>query len=155
MNVFLSYGAAADQSTALRLQVLAAVNGLSVYVPPAHTRDPTGPGSDPHTASQLESADVVLGVVRFGISEACAGELNRGLQRRVPTIVMADPSHAPMLSQTAGLTVVPIDPSDPTKAERQIFDYLTAVDAEMSAKTSLLALGTVALGLLLFAGQES
>ncbi len=38
MKVFISYGAAADQVTALRLQALGAVNGLTVYVPPAHTR---------------------------------------------------------------------------------------------------------------------
>jgi len=154
MNIFLSYGAVGDQATALRLQVLGAVNGLSVFVPPAHTRE-AGASPDPRSAAQLEQSDVVLGLVRFGISEACATELNRGLQRNVPTVVMADPSHAPSLSQTPGLTVVQIDPSDPTKSERQIFEYLTAVEAERSAKTSLLALGTVALGLLLFAGQDS
>jgi hypothetical protein len=38
MKVFISYGGAADQVTALRLQALGAVNGLTVYVPPAHTR---------------------------------------------------------------------------------------------------------------------
>ena len=38
MKVFISYGSAADQVTALRLQALGAVNGLTVYVPPAYTR---------------------------------------------------------------------------------------------------------------------
>ena len=38
MKVFISYGDAADQVTALRLQALGAVNGLTVYVPPAYTR---------------------------------------------------------------------------------------------------------------------
>jgi hypothetical protein len=38
MKVFISYGDVADQVTALRLQALAAVNGLTVFVPPAHTR---------------------------------------------------------------------------------------------------------------------
>jgi hypothetical protein len=38
MKVFISYGDVSDQVTALRLQALAAVNGLTVYVPPAHTR---------------------------------------------------------------------------------------------------------------------
>jgi hypothetical protein len=38
MKVFISYGDAGDQVTALRLQALGAVNGLTVYVPPAHTR---------------------------------------------------------------------------------------------------------------------
>jgi hypothetical protein len=35
MKVFISYGDASDQVTALRLQALGAVNGLTVYVPPA------------------------------------------------------------------------------------------------------------------------
>src|ERR1039457_4309990 len=34
MKVFISYGATADQVTALRLQALGAVNGLTAYVPP-------------------------------------------------------------------------------------------------------------------------
>lgn len=34
MKVFISYGDIADQVTALRLQALGAVNGLTVYVPP-------------------------------------------------------------------------------------------------------------------------
>ena len=35
MKVFISYGSPADQVTALRLQALDAVKGLTVYVPPA------------------------------------------------------------------------------------------------------------------------
>jgi hypothetical protein len=35
MKVFISYGDASDQVTALGLQALGAVNGLTVYVPPA------------------------------------------------------------------------------------------------------------------------
>ena len=38
MKVFISYGDASDQVTALRLWALGAVNGLTVYVPPAFTR---------------------------------------------------------------------------------------------------------------------
>ncbi len=37
MNAFISYGEAADQVTALRLQAVGTVNGLTVYVPPAYT----------------------------------------------------------------------------------------------------------------------
>ena len=35
LKVYISYGTVQDQVTALRLQALAAVNGLSAYVPPA------------------------------------------------------------------------------------------------------------------------
>ncbi len=39
MKVFISYGDTGDQVTALRLQALGAVHGLTLYVPPAfHSR---------------------------------------------------------------------------------------------------------------------
>jgi hypothetical protein len=38
MKVFISYGDTVDQVTALRLQAMGAVNGLTLYVPPAYTR---------------------------------------------------------------------------------------------------------------------
>jgi hypothetical protein len=38
MKVFISYGEAAGRVTALRLQAMGTVNGLTVYVPPAFTR---------------------------------------------------------------------------------------------------------------------
>jgi len=63
MKVFISYGNAADQVTALRLQALGAVNGLTVYVPPAHTRQIEQALLDPAVAAKLSEAEVVLGVV--------------------------------------------------------------------------------------------
>ena len=63
MNVFISYGSAADQVTALRLQALGAVNGLTIYVPPAHTRQASAVLLDPESAQKLNEADVILGVV--------------------------------------------------------------------------------------------
>ena len=71
MKVFISYGAAADQVTALRLQALAAVNGLTVYVPPAYTRQGVLSVLDPDAVQKLQEADVVLGVVEAGLTDAC------------------------------------------------------------------------------------
>ena len=42
MKIFISYGDLHDQVAALRLQALAAVQGLTVYVPPGHTRRSSG-----------------------------------------------------------------------------------------------------------------
>jgi len=63
MKVFISYGDAADQVTALRLQALGAVNGLTVYVPPDYTRQGVAPIPDPDANQKLHEAEVVLGVV--------------------------------------------------------------------------------------------
>lgn len=155
MKVFLSYGSAGDQVTALRLQALAAVNGLTAYVPPAYTRESSVAGVlDGDTASRIGDADVVLGVIATGLSEACRQEINTGLAPRKPTIVMAEPGYARDLAPVLGANVVVIDPAAPEQAEHGIVQHLKAIDAEQSAKTALLALGTVALGLLIFAPQE-
>ena len=68
MKVFISYGDAADQVTALRLQALAAVNQLTVYVPPAHSRQLVL--LSPESAQKLGEAEVILGVIGNGLTEA-------------------------------------------------------------------------------------
>ncbi len=75
MKVFISYGDAADQVTALRLQALGAANDLRVYVPPAYTRQGLATLLDPDAAQKLNEAEVVLGIVGAGLSEACRQEL--------------------------------------------------------------------------------
>ena len=154
MIVFLSYGSAADQVTALRLQALAAVNGVSVYVPPAYTRRNPAAVLDPDTAPKLNEADVVLGVIAAGLTEACRQEINTGLALSKPTIVIAEPAYAGQLAPYLGPNLVVIDPAAPELAENGIVQHLRAIDAEQNARKALLALGTVALGLLMFAPQE-
>jgi hypothetical protein len=48
------YGDVADQVTALRLQALGAVNGLTVYLPPVHTRQGARALLDPEAKSSIE-----------------------------------------------------------------------------------------------------
>ena len=92
MKVFISYGSIADQVTALRLQALAAVNGLTVFVPPAYTRQVV-PVLEPETGQKLNEADVILGVVGgTGWMDACTQELNAGIELKKNTIVMSDPA---------------------------------------------------------------
>ena len=95
MKVFISYGSAADQITALRLQALAGVNGLMVYVPPAHTRQGSTPLIDPQSAQKLSETEILLGVVGSRLTEACRQELNTGIALHKTTIVMAHPLVAP------------------------------------------------------------
>lgn len=154
MKVFISYGSAADQVTALRLQALAAVNGLTVYVPPAHTRSALTSLQGPEVGQKLAEAEIILGVVGAGLTEACRQELNSGIALHKATIVMADPAYAPQLEPYFGPNLVVIDPVNPDRAELGMVQRLKAVDAEQSAKQALLALGTLALGLLILAPTD-
>lgn len=154
MKVFISYGSAADQVTALRLQALAAVHGLTVYVPPAYTRTASPTLLGPEVGQKLEEAELIWGVVGAGLTEACRQELNTGIALRKTSIVMADPAYAPQLQPYFGPNLVVIDPANPDRAELGIVEHLKAVDAEQDAKKALLALGTLALGLLIFAPTD-
>jgi hypothetical protein len=154
MKVFISYGDAADQVTALRLQALGAANGLTVFVPPAHTRRGGQALLDPTASQKLSDADVVLGFVGNALSEACRRELNTGLTLRKNMIVMAYPHLAPQLQPYFGQSLVVIDPANPDQSESGIVQHLKQVDAQQNAKKALLALGTLALGLLILAPAE-
>jgi hypothetical protein len=154
MNVFISYGSTSDQVTALRLQALGAVNGLTVYVPPAYTRQSAAVLLDPETGQKLREADVVLGVVSTGVSEACRQELNTSRAMSKPTIVVADPVVAAQLEPYFGPNLVVVDPDHPDRTELGIVQHLRAIDTGQQAKNALIALGTLALGLLIFAPQE-
>lgn len=154
MKVFISYGAAADQVTALRLQALGAVNGLTVYVPPAHTRQGVAAFLDPEANRKLNEAEVVLGVVGVGLTEACRLELNAGLALRKHMIVMSYPTFSPQLQQHFGSNLVVIDPDNPGGAEIGIVAHLKTIHGQQNAKTALLALGTLALGLLILAPAD-
>jgi hypothetical protein len=151
MKVFLSYGSAADQVTALRLQALAAVNGLTVYVPPAHTRPGTANVLDPEVRRKLAQADVILGVVGVGFTEACKQELNVGFAQHKNPLVMCYPAFEPLLRTYFGANLVVINPADPTPAEASVVQHLKAVDAKQKEQKALVALGTLAIGLLIFA----
>lgn len=151
MKIFISCGHAGDQVTALRLQALAAVNGLTVYVPPAFTRQREPVVLDSDSLQKLNDADVVLGVVGTGLTEACRQELNTGMALRKTMIVMTYPSWAPQLQPYFRSNLVVIDPANPGAAEAGIVQHLKTIDGQQNAKNALLALGTLALGLLILA----
>jgi hypothetical protein len=154
MKVFISYGDSSDQVTALRLQALGAVNGLTVFVPPAFTRQGVPALLDPEVAQKLSEAQVVLGVVGTGLTEACRQELNASIAFSKNMIVMAYPGFASQLQPIFGPNLVVIDPINPGAAETGIVEYLKTINAQKSAKNALLALGTLALGLLILAPAD-
>ena len=151
MKIFISYGGPADQVTALRLQALASVNGLTVYVPPAHTRRGNGLLVDAESEQKLKEADVILGVVGTPLTEACRNEFNLAITLSKQMIVMAYPWFAAELQVYLGPRVVVVDPAQPGAAEVNIVQHLKNLNSQKTANTALVALGTLALGLLLFA----
>jgi hypothetical protein len=130
------------------------VNGLTVYVPPAYTRQGLPNLPDPDTAQKLNEAEVVLGVVGAGLTEACRQELNTGISLRKHMIVTTYPASERPLRPRFGPNLVVMDPANPAGAENEIVQYLKTIDAQQSAKTALLALGTLALGLLILAPAD-
>jgi hypothetical protein len=154
MKIFISYGGPADQVTALRLQALASGNGLNMYVPPAHTRMGNGSFVDLEGEQKLREADVVIGVVGAALTEACRSEFNMAIQLNKQMIVMAYPSFAEPLQASLGSRVIVVDPAQPQYAEVGIVEHLKSLSVQKTTNTALIALGTLALGLLLFAAER-
>lgn len=153
MKIFLSYGEAADQVTALRLQALGTANGLTIYVPPAHTRR-GAPLTDAQTLQKLAQAEIVLGVVTGGLAEACRQELNTAMTLGKNLIVMTSLQFYDDLQPVFSKNLVLVDPEQPADSERGIVQHLKQIDAQNDAKKALLALGTLVLGLMLLAPAE-
>ena len=66
-------------------------------------------------------------------------------------IVMSSPAFASDLQPVFGSNLVVIDPANPGAAEIGIVGHLKNLNAQQSAKTALLALGTLTLGLVILA----
>jgi hypothetical protein len=89
---------------------------------------------DPESAQKLSEAEVVLGVVGAGLTEACRQELDKGTALRKNMIVMSYPVFAQQLQPYFGANVVVIDPVKPDEAEIGIVEHLKTIDAQQSAK---------------------
>ena len=69
-------------------------------------------------------------------------------------IVISDPMFAPALQPHFGSNLVVIDPENPGAAEIGIVQHLKTIEGQKNAKNVLLALGTLALGLLILAPAD-
>jgi hypothetical protein len=155
MNVFISYGDSADQVTALRLQALGVVNGFTVYVPPAYTRQHNQAVFDPDAQKRLLEAEVILGVIGGNVSETCRHELMFGETLQKTMIVLASPNAAGRVQGMPGVNVILMDPTKPGEAEVAILGHLGGLKAQQSTKDALLGLGILAVGLVILATATS
>jgi len=157
MRVFVSYSSALDQILALRLQTMAAVYGMTVYVPPAHTRYATSSELLQEVQRQLTEAEVVLAVITNVPVESALVEMNYALRSGkllIPIVSWTIPRD----SYDRFPNHFVVDPNDPSQVEGEIVRFLA--EKEQEKKTSgaggvaILALATLAIALVLF-GSES
>ena len=156
MKVFISYSTALDQIIALRLQTMAAVYGMTVYVPPATTRYGVAPALLPEVQKQLDESNVVLAIITHKPVPSAMTEMNAASMSGtllIPIVSWTVPREYYVGFQQYFV----VDPNDPSLAEREIVYFLEQKQAEQgqgTAKFALIALATLAVGLLLF-GSDS
>jgi hypothetical protein len=157
MKVFISYSTAADQIVALRLQTLAVVSmdDVTVYVPPAFTRQSFNDALNFVVAQELEDSDVVLAVMIHNPVQSAVHEMNLALSRHKPLIPLVTASVSP--DYYASFPHFLLDPNDPSKAEADIVRHLASLPRSYNGwNKPLLALCTLALGMILVsAGPDS
>ena len=112
------------------------------------------PCPTPQVFERLRDAEVVLGLVGRAFSPTCRLELGEASRLRKHMIVMTDPAATAEIGTLAGPNVITIDPTNPGASEVRIVEHLKQIDAQQNAKTALLALGTLVLGLLILAPSE-
>jgi hypothetical protein len=158
MKVFISYSTALDQIIAFRLQTMAAVYGMTVYVPPATTRQQTTSALTPEVQKELAESDVVLGVITQAPAPGAVSEMNTALTSGKLLIPIVSWTVPPEYYARFEPYFV-VDPSDPSHAEGQIVKYLLeqkqqAENGAGNGTGALLALSTLAVALLLFASES-
>jgi hypothetical protein len=154
LKIYIAYGSTNDQVTALRLKALGAVNGLPVFVPPAHTRENNHGLLDPVSSQQLRESEIIVGVLTSAMSAACQQELNLGKQFSKKTIVICEPAWANQLAPYFPGDLLVLDPANPAVAESSLMSFLGEAKLKQDKARAILAMGTIALGLVLLASAD-
>jgi hypothetical protein len=153
MKVFISYSTSLDQIIALRLQTLVAVYGMTIYVPPATTRNDTSGLLIPEVQKQLGESEVLLAVITHVPVLSAINEMNSAVASQkllIPIVAQGVPPEYYVHFRPYFL----VNPQDPSKTEEEIVRFLAEKQQAETAKKALLALATLAVGLLLF-GSDS
>jgi hypothetical protein len=154
MKTFISYSTALDQIIALRLQTMAAVYGMTIYVPPATTRQAGGTGLlIPEVQEHLRQSDLVLAVITHRPTPSAVSEMNSAVTLRKLLIPIVGPGVPPEYYSNFEQYFL-VDPNDPSQAERQIVQFLAGKQQAEAARTAVLALTTLAIALLLLGSKS-
>jgi hypothetical protein len=152
VKVFISYSTAVDQIIALRLQTMAAVYGLTTYVPPATTRQSLTAEFTPEVLTQLNESDVVLAVITHKPVPSAVNEMDFALRLAKLLIPVVSANVPPENYQ--GFQHFVLNLADLAQTEREIVTFLTKKQQSETGKAALLGLATLALGLLLLGKQS-
>jgi hypothetical protein len=153
VKVFVSYSTALDQIVALRLQTMAAVYGLTVYVPPATSRHTMTAALSPEVQRNLQDADVVLAVIMHSPVPSAISEIDAAIAQGkllIPIVSQGVPQH-----YYAQFPHFIVDPGNPAQAERDIVHFLAEKQQAKTSNHAILALATLAVALLMFGAAES
>jgi hypothetical protein len=153
MKTFISYSTAHDQIIALRLQTLAAVSGMTVYVPPATTRQVWTGFLLPEVQKELQESAVVLAVITQNPSQSAVSEMNLAVATDKVLIPIVG-AQVPTEYYANFRPHFVVNPVDPSETEKQIVDFLAGKQQVEAAKAGLL-LGTLAIALLLLLGSKA
>lgn len=150
MKVFISYSTALDQIIALRLQTMAAVYGMTLYVPPATTRSAVAPTLVPEVLKQLNDSDVVLAVITHQPAPSALSEMNWTLAAQEKLLIPIVGAGVPVQYYAHFPRYFVVNPADPSQVEQEIVKFLAERQQAKAGRFGLLALATLAVALLLF-----
>jgi hypothetical protein len=153
MQVFISYSVAIDQLVALRLQTMAAVYGLTVYVPPATTRQTFDPDLSREVEDRLRESDVILAVMMHNPAASAVSEMNAALRYGKLLIPIVSPSVSAEYYAVFQPHFV-LNLADPSQTEGEIVKFLAEKQQTNHSQAALVALTTLALGLILFSSNS-
>jgi len=149
MKVYIAFGAADDLVLATQLRAVASSDNRTVFVPSIETRESDTADLEEQSMATLSESDLVIGLIGTGVSNACRQEISLGNELGKLTVVIAEPALAAQLKHHYAGNVVIVNPADPARAELGIVNFLKKVDISPERKKTVVALGTVALGLVL------
>ncbi len=154
MKAFISYSTALDQIIALRLQTMAAVYGITSYVPPATTRQVDSRQLIPEVLTELQASDVILAIVTHNPAASAVSEMNWAIAAGKLLVPIVGPTVSPEYYREFQ-PFFQVDPSDPSKAERQIVQYLADKQQASTVRGALVALATLGVALLVLGAASS
>ena len=149
MRVFISYGSEEDFVTALRVQAVAAAEGLDAIVPPQKTREDSSFTEHFHNVD-VSSSDIVLGIALQGVTPQMEWELRRARldQNR---LILRSPGVGASLDELYPGNTIALGDAGWIETETRISRAVGSTSLDPEAKRALLGMVLMAAGLHLMA----